>query len=112
MTRLASAARFREVLLVPAAVAAGLAIAYLDSRPGWDSTGITASLLLLAAGITTALAGRRPWLWALLVGAWTPLLEVAWYGTRATGALAALGFAAVGALAGYAIIRWTRALAD
>ena len=40
---------FDERFCIVLAVAAGLAIAAADSSPGWDSTGITAGLLLVAA---------------------------------------------------------------
>ena len=93
----------RELLAVPLAVGAGLAIALLDSRPGWDDTGITAVLLLLAAFASAALAGRRPWLWALLVGGWIPLFEIP--GSGQPVALVALVFAAAGALGGYGLAR-------
>ena len=96
-------ARVREPALGVIAVAAGLAIAVLDSRPGWDDTGITAVLLALTAFAVAAAAGRRPWLWALLVGAWTPLLEI--LASGATGSLLALAIAAVGAFAGYGLAR-------
>lgn len=112
MTKVAAIVRFREALLVPLACGAGLAIGYLNSRPGWDATGITAGLLILAAGVITALAGRRPWLWPILVGIWTPLLEMGGGGAAAASSLAALAFAALGGLTGYAIIRWQRALAE
>jgi hypothetical protein len=112
VTKVASVVRYREALLVPLACGAGLAIASLDSRPGWDATGITAALLILAAGGITALAGRRPWLWPILVGMWTPLVEMGSGGAAAAGALGALAFAALGGLTGYAIIRWQRALAE
>jgi hypothetical protein len=102
-----SAMRTREVLLTAAAAAAGVAIGYVDSRPGWDDTGITAGLLILAAGAVAAVSGRRPWLWALLVGAGTPLFEIPTGGSPAS--LAALLFAAIGALAGWLVARgWPR----
>ncbi len=90
-----------------AAAAAGVAIGFLDSRPGWDDTGITAGLLILAAGLVAGISGRRPWLWAILVGAGTPLFEIPTGGSPAS--LAALGFAAVGALVGWLVARgWPR----
>ena len=99
--------RSREALLIVAAAAVGLAIGYVDSRPGWDDTGITAGLLILAAGAAAAVSGRRPWLWALLVGAGTPLFEIPTGGSPAP--LAALGFAAVGAVTGSLVARgWPR----
>ena len=88
-------------ILLPLAVACGLAIAWVDSRPTWDDTGVTAGALVLTAGLFGLLAGRRPWLVALCVGAWLPLFENA----RASVALAVLAFAFAGAYAGYAVRR-------
>jgi hypothetical protein len=91
------------------AIAAGAVIGLVDSSPGWDSTGITAGLLLLASGGIAALDGRRPWLWAILVGAPTPVLEIP---GGSTGSLLALGFAAVGATIGWGIARAASASAQ
>ena len=102
--------QLRRALLIAAALAAGLAIAAADSSPGWDSTGITAGLLLLAAGTVTAIAGDRPWLWALLVGAPVPLLEIRDGGS--SGAVLALGFAAAGATIGWIVARAARDSAE
>lgn len=80
----------------------GLAIAYVDSQPNWDDAGITATMLLLLAALVSGVSARRPWLWAILIGAWIPLLEIpsaGWAG------LAALGVAAIGATAGYLLVR-------
>jgi hypothetical protein len=96
-------ARRREVVALVLSIGAGLAIAGLDSRPGWDDTGITAGLLVVAAFASAAISGRRPWLWALLVGGWIPLIEIA--GSGQASALLALLFAAGGALAGYSLAR-------
>jgi hypothetical protein len=57
-----------EGALLVLALALGLAIAWIDSRPHWDDAGITAGLLLLSAATCTLLAPRRPWLVGLLVG--------------------------------------------
>jgi len=88
------------------AVAAGIGIALIDSSPGWDSTGITAGLLLIGAGVASAIGRDRPWLWALLVGLPTPLLETVRDGN--TGSWLALGFAALGAAIGWVIARASR----
>ena len=88
-------------ILIATALALGLAIAFADSRPGWDSTGVTAGALLLAGGSTAWLGRSRPWLWALLVGLPTPVIEIAASG--ATGSLLALVFAGVGAAGGWAL---------
>jgi hypothetical protein len=64
----------QKVLLV-IAILTGLFIAYVDSRPTWDDTGITAGTMLLSSGLLTLLGYRRPWLIALAIGLWTPLYE-------------------------------------
>lgn len=64
----------QKVLLITA-ILIGLLIAYVDSRPTWDDTGITAGTMLLSSGLLTLLGYRRPWLIALAVGLWTPIYE-------------------------------------
>ena len=76
----------------------GLAIAYVDSRPTWDDTGITVLAVLAASGGLGLLSPKRPWLWALAVGIWIPLYAV--LRTHNYGALLALVFGFVGAYAG------------
>ncbi len=95
--------RGRDLVLLAFAVLAGITVAWLDTRPGWDDTGITAGLLVLAAGLVAALSGRRPWLWAVLVGAWTPAVEIVTGGSVASAI--AIGFASVGALGGWLVAR-------
>ncbi len=65
-----------QKILLALAVAAGLFIAYIDSRPTWDDTGITAGAILLSSGLLTLLGYRRPWLIALVVGLWLPVYEI------------------------------------
>jgi hypothetical protein len=60
-------------ILLAVALSLGAAIAYVDSRPRWDDTGITAAALVLCSGILGAVGPSRPWLWALAVGLWIPL---------------------------------------
>ena len=91
--------RARAVL----ALAAGVLIALVDSRPGWDSTGITAGALLLGAGAAAFEAGDRPWLWALLIGLPTPIIEA--IGSGNAGSILALGFASAGAAIGWLLRR-------
>ena len=85
------------------ALVTGVAIGYVDSRPGWDDTGITAVALVMAAGIAAFVAGRLPWLVALAAGAWVPIFELPYLASG--GPLAALVFAAIGAAAGWSIGR-------
>lgn len=98
--------RSRDNIALVVAAIGGLAIAWIDTSPGWDDTGITAGLLVMGAGVAAGISGRRPWLWALLVGLPTPIVELAQGGDPAV--LAALGFAAIGAAAGYLIARAIR----
>ena len=64
-----------QKVLFGLAVISGIAIAFVDSRSGWDDTGITAFSLLLASGLLSLLGFKRPWLLALSVGIWLPLYE-------------------------------------
>jgi hypothetical protein len=95
--------RWSTVGLVAIALAFGIAIAVIDSSPHWDDTGVTIGSLVIGAGVIAGIAGRRPWLWALLVGAPAPVLEIAMTGN--TGALLALVFASIGAVSGWAVRR-------
>jgi hypothetical protein len=63
----------RNRILLSAAVAFGICVAYVDSRPTWDDTGITAFSMLIVAGFLGFFGPQRPWLWALGVGAFIPL---------------------------------------
>ena len=64
-----------QKMLLGLAILTGLFIAFVDSRPTWDDTGITAGAMLLSSGLLTLLGYRRPWLIALAIGLWTPLYE-------------------------------------
>jgi hypothetical protein len=98
--------RNRDTLAFIVSGTGGLAIAWVDASPGWDDTGITAGLLLVVACVAAGVSGRRPWLWAILVGVPTPFVELAGGGDPA--APAALAFAAVGAAAGFLVARAIR----
>ena len=65
-----------DAWLLAAALAIGAAIAYVDSRPTWDDTGVTAGTLLLSAAALSYFARRRAWLIALAVGIWIPSLAL------------------------------------
>lgn len=77
------------------ALAAGLGIAWADSRPTWDDTGVTAAAIVSAAGLA-ALAGVRPWLAPVLVAAPVVLAEI----SGGFGVLLAIPFACAGGFAG------------
>jgi hypothetical protein len=91
-----------------AAVTLGVAIAWVDARPTWDDTGITAGMMLLCATLLGMLGPRRPWLWALLTGIWIPAYAM----IRAPGVgklamLLVLIFPLAGAYLGRAVRRWS-----
>lgn len=90
-------------ILLPMAIAVGLSLGYIDSRPAWDDTGITAGLLFVVTATLGLLAPQRPWVWALCVGAWIPIFGIA---TRSNyGSLMALAFAFAGAYGGMLLRR-------
>src|SRR5258708_5837860 len=64
-------------ILFVVALGLGLAIAYVDSRPNWDDTGITAAAILVSCGLLGVLGPKQPLLWALAVGLWIPLCGIA-----------------------------------
>jgi hypothetical protein len=107
-----AAQRYRTLhtTLLVAAVALGLAIAWIDSRPHWDDAGITAGMLLLSAGALGLAGPRRPWLWALAVGIWIPATMIARTPTLGNilGSFVILAFPFAGAYAGMALRRMTR----
>jgi hypothetical protein len=80
------------------AQALGLLISWVDSRPGWDDAGITAGAIAIVCALFGALVPARPWLWALAVGIWTPVLGIGMH--QNYGSLLALAFAFAGAYAG------------
>jgi hypothetical protein len=106
MRRLGRSLGWRDIALMIAGVFIGLTIAWFDSRPTWDDTGISVAVLLLTAGMLAGLSGRRPWLWAILVGVWTPLLEIPLDGEWLS--LIALGAAGIGAALGYWVVSSAR----
>lgn len=95
----------KHLALALVAVCIGIAIGLVDSSPGWDSTGLTAGALFVSAAAVAWVGRDRPWLWAVVVGLPTPVLDIARNGNP--GSALALGFAAAGAAAGWALRRAT-----
>jgi len=90
------------------ALVAGGFIAWVDTRPGWDDTGVTAGALLIVGGLA-ALAGLRWWIAAALVVCPLLLAEVRSVGW---GLALAPAFAVVGALGGTLLHRTVAKGAD
>jgi hypothetical protein len=88
--------RFRAVLVL--AVAVGLGILWIDSRPGWDDTAVTAGAILAVTAMLGLAMRERPWVWAIAVGSWIPLWGLVTSGNGAT--ILALIVALVGAYSG------------
>ena len=86
-------------VVIPATLA-GLAIAWIDSRPNWDDTGISVLMVLSAAAIFGYFTSQKPWLTALAVSIWIPLMSIAQ--THNFGGLLALLPGFVGAYLGFA----------
>jgi len=93
---LGSASLRRMGLRFALALLGGVAIAWVDTRPGWDDTGITAGLVFIAAA-ASAFARTPPWLSAALVAG--PILVAAELPSGA-GVLLAIPVALAGAFAG------------
>jgi hypothetical protein len=72
-----STGRSTSLPLPAAALIVGAALLYVDSRPGWDDTGVTVALLLIASCAFGFCGAERPWLYALAVGVWIPIGEFA-----------------------------------
>ncbi len=66
----------KRVILLTAALGMGGLIAFFDSRPTWDDTGVTAAALFVSSAVFGFVGPRRPWLWALAVGGWIPAIGI------------------------------------
>lgn len=88
-------------MLLAAGLVAGLALAYVDSLPTWDDTGVLVGALLLISALLTLLGYRPPWLMALAIGLWTPLHGI--FSAQDFRMIAVLFFPLVGAYLGWAL---------
>jgi hypothetical protein len=83
------------------ALLAGCAIAWMDTRPGWDDTGVTAGALFLASALASSF-GVAWWLAPVLVAGPVISAEI---GGLGWGALVILGVSVIGAGVGTAVRR-------
>ena len=96
-----------QTTLLGVGVVAGLALAYVDSMPKFDDTGILVGSLLLVSAMLTALGYRRPWLLALAVGLWIPLHDI--YLSHDPRILIVLAISLAGAYVGWVVRRGIQA---
>ena len=50
------------------AVASGVIIGWIDTRPNWDDTAITVFLIFFSSAIIGGGFPKRAWLWAIIIG--------------------------------------------
>jgi hypothetical protein len=62
-----------DILLSLLALAGGFFVGYADARS--DDEFITLGILIGFSFLLGILGPRRPWLWAVLIGIWVPLLD-------------------------------------
>ncbi len=89
-----------QKLLLLAAVSIGAIITFIDTRPGWDDTGISAVTIFLSCSLISAISPDRPWVWALAVGLWIPIIGI--FVNHNNGSVLALVIAFAGAYIGMA----------
>lgn len=89
---------FRSLPLLLLALGVGIGIAWVDTRPTWDDTGITATVVFGSTLLFGAALPRRAWVGAIAVGIWIPVFNVVLQGN--VGAVASLVIAFAGAYAG------------
>lgn len=85
------------------AIISGIGIAYIDTRPRWDDTGISVLMILIASFMCSCISSQKTWLIALAVGIWIPLFNIAL--NHNYGSLIGLIPAFIGAYTGYFSIK-------
>jgi hypothetical protein len=95
-------------ILLIVALAFGAAITWIDTRPTWDDTGITAAMILVSTATLGFANPPRAWLYALAVSVWIPAFGLV-HGNHT--ALIALGVGFIGAYAGAAARRLISSMA-
>ena len=95
------AAFISELVLAVLAATMGAGVAWMDSRPKWDDTGVSVGMLLLVSGFAAG-AGLRWWAAALLVAAPILIVELPSAGWGIAISLAVTG---AGALLGATVRR-------
>ncbi len=92
-----------QKILFTIALGLGLLITYVDTRPNWDDTGVSALVIFMSCTLFGVMGPNRPWLWALAVGLWIPVYGITL--KHSFGSVLALVIAFAGAYAGMAFRR-------
>ena len=66
----------RMAMQIGIAVVIGIFICWIDSRPNWDDSGITAGMIFLSTAILGFVSPRYAYVWGLSVGIWIPLVGI------------------------------------
>ena len=85
------------------AIALGMIIGFIDSRPHWDDTGVTVGMILIATACLGFVIPKRAWVWAISFGIWIPIWNILLYNKYSS--LIALPIAFVGAYLGVLIYK-------
>ncbi len=74
-------------------ILAGLLIAWMDSSPGWDDTGITVGAIVLTSAIFGYVYPSCAWTWAMAVSIWIPIHAIVQSGNFKMLLVTLFGFA-------------------
>jgi hypothetical protein len=98
--------RNQTQILILSSVAAllGIGLAKIDTSAKWDDTAVMAFAILLIAALFSLIRPNKAWLWALLIGLPTALLNIML--TANYGALLALVFSFAGSYASFFVRRF------
>ena len=66
--------RFWIIVVISSLI--GILIAWIDSRPNWDDSGISAGLIFCSSAFFGFIMKKQPWLWAITIGIWIPLYNI------------------------------------
>lgn len=92
---------YKFIVMVIISLLVGMLITWIDTRPNWDDTGITAGMIVLTSALFGYLYPTRPWVWALTVSGWIPAHYIVTQGNYTMLLVLLFGFA--GAFLGAAI---------
>ena len=69
--------RMKFWILLILALALGLLIGWIDTRPTWDDTGVTIAAIIAVTALLGFAMPERAWVWAIAVGGMISLLNIA-----------------------------------